>query len=1688
MTTYQDRSIETIQKDVENNFKKIDKRGTRDDLEIAQAGFQICWAYIHAIKSDKSINYGKWALSPLIELQKELQGEIKAMKNSFTNNKDQIYRIANRIDNAERAVLKNLGLNNTNRDSRNIVKKAQEVHKGKKIFTMEGGENYKKQTGNIIFTKEANPSTVKIHDALKGLFENPNQVYQIDYSKCTNPKIKAIMSKLAGTETCYLRYDAKQKTYTIRNQNGDGISNRAYIWEGVRLIPDGVKQWRAYAEEKKSKENLSKYASIDKNNLLKELEKAMPSTKKLKDTDREKLVRDTDRRLWYLLAQAKKLWYELHNEPISKLHFNSGLMELHLISGSSERDEKIWTNNTVLGEAIYDFLDGNEGEYKTYLTQRVHALRQKLDPLTKVTKINVEWPVNNKEKLDKWNILYWIEIFKTTIDNFRASEGDSRLDNDDKYLTKMKQILQNAKASIKDAENLSKDTITKNIINPLWSEWAKFKNIHKTISDGNWRVIDNPNYTTHYNYLKNIFFGKKDQQINSIRQLWNLNRIFDKTETSHLGDEIAKHSDQINIKTNNQEINKCIGTIKSKLSAQIDNHGNYTNTKFLDGAYSAAANGRDTLMSWLAQNKMIPTSWINTSLDKDTLKSFDDLCAKLNQQKKLAENPPETLQSLKEKQHAEKLKLEQKESKSENDRKRLQALDFLEKHPEEQKRINQATLDSLKKELKYGGLVELTNSCLLKPFVENWWGAKGKNADVYNDIIGYGLWDLSDENAKIAGEIIVEIAITVAIAVATGGMWGAIVAGMFRGLATGARAARWVKLANTIRKIIIIWQKSYKALNWTGRVTKLWLQASGLLLEGTAFNAASNMVHSAMHGTSFDTLNLNPLAKENLKTAAFLGALSVSNYLASIVWKVWGSTKIGINLQKGLETAKLTAPAARWGQVASELWAMIAAEQAINFSFGHDVIDPTTWEVHTERSLHAPTQQDLIQMIGMILAFKHVKPTLWHRIEQKMNNGTLEICRSVNPKEVLVRDKVSQKVVPLQEYTDSQYNNHKMTPEQYKLRNHNQWLEKQSKHELEILKAQKIIAENPNLLNSQAMKTLGEAKDIVNLSPNDIKRIQREIWLRWKEVDGVFGPKSSEALNRYLETLKATPETQPTSKEQALFDQFSDKIFSKEGVKIWNDTYQYVFEQNMTANTNRKGRIKLIKKGETIRSVESEINKLPDNANGTGFKEHFNKLREQYINENMKVTQNNPSKENFNAPETSENNLNQQIDVIQKETSSLEGSGRPSHNDYFVQHKQNLVGKKFWIDWVKYEASHLNKDWSLQIKQVDGNQNFSISSFKELYDKGQVNGFSDTGPGSLKRFERNNHDLLQKLFTEEKLFLKEHSNNKELLKQKESEVIEPKQKLNEIDTEIKLKIQNIKTTIDEAIWEYKWKKLLQEFKKQHSNEEFTQDLNKFIERAKEKEQTHFTIMRRLESSIPWSKLYEWPPKKAKRIEEKIRNEYLAEGKGLEALSDYTRATLVFDSYKEFSKGIKLLDSLVKSWKLKDFNVKNRVDTWCADMLINIKTPDGYTSEIQFHIPESLIMKESYLGNETINRYKNEKNETLEPFKLTKDIYDLTQNNFSQTEELLLDALNKQRLEQWLSELHLPKQWDILYSHDLYDINRVLPKNSTEFWKSFWYSNIFQYTDVQTLSNKLTTISDNLTNTTRNHYFSRISKL
>jgi hypothetical protein len=239
-------------------------------------------------------------------------------------------------------------------------------------------------------------------------------------------------------------------------------------------------------------------------------------------------------------------------------------------------------------------------------------------------------------------------------------------------------------------------------------------------------------------------------------------------------------------------------------------------------------------------------------------------------------------------------------------------------------------------------------------------------------------------------------------------------------------------------------------------------------------------------------------------------------------------------------------------------------------------------------------------------------------------------------------------------------------------------------------------------------------------------------------------------------------------------------------------------------------------------------------------------------------------------------------------------------------------------------------------------------------------------------------------------------------------------------------------------------------------------------------------MKSLENHIPNTKLFIWPSKEVGRICEKVSWEYLSKWKWLEALTDYTRATLVFDSYWEFPKGINHLKNLVKEGKIKTFNVKNRINSWCADMLINIQTHDWYTSEIQFHTPESLIMKESYLWKKIIEEYA-QRGISLKEIELSKSIFDLEANPFTNNEIKVLNKLNELRNKKLL----LPQQWNIINMHDIYDINRILPQNINKFYEMFWFWEQFTYTDIQSLSMKLNKISDNLTKKSLENYYSRV---
>jgi len=90
-------------------------------------------------------------------------------------------------------------------------------------------------------------------------------------------------------------------------------------------------------------------------------------------------------------------------------------------------------------------------------------------------------------------------------------------------------------------------------------------------------------------------------------------------------------------------------------------------------------------------------------------------------------------------------------------------------------------------------------------------------------------------------------------------------------------------------------------------------------------------------------------------------------------------------------------------------------------------------------------------------------------------------------------------------------------------------------------------------------------------------------------------------------------------------------------------------------------------------------------------------------------------------------NKTAEIKLLEQEIAGLETwNNTLAHNDFFEKNKQHLVWKKVWIDWVKYSAERINPDWTLQFKEVDGNKNFTISSFKQLAEKWDyINGFSD---------------------------------------------------------------------------------------------------------------------------------------------------------------------------------------------------------------------------------------------------------------------------------------------------------------------------------------------------------------------------
>lgn len=264
---YEDKSQDVIIKDLHKEFYKIDKVWYRDDQEIFTAWQHLVDRYIWEIKKDPKMNYWPWALEPLKKYKLELQkrfNECKWLK-LFTGNKDLLEKISKELDAAENETLKRLWINSVTKEH---VQQKRKVDKAVwwKVFDID------KKNWDFILTEKVNP--LKIHDVLKHVCKN-KAVYKIDYSDCKNPKIKDKMTGMIWWNSCWISYNEASHTYLLSDKNWNVLSDRALIWEWVRLKEDKMMaaqlkdKWGLSVRDQEALDNLrstSKPFNFDANN------------------------------------------------------------------------------------------------------------------------------------------------------------------------------------------------------------------------------------------------------------------------------------------------------------------------------------------------------------------------------------------------------------------------------------------------------------------------------------------------------------------------------------------------------------------------------------------------------------------------------------------------------------------------------------------------------------------------------------------------------------------------------------------------------------------------------------------------------------------------------------------------------------------------------------------------------------------------------------------------------------------------------------------------------------------------------------------------------------------------------------------------------------------------------------------------------------------------------------------------------------------------------------------------------------------------------------------------------------------------------------------------------------------------------------------------------------------------------
>lgn len=967
-----------------------------------------------ALKSDWRDN-DTWAYKKLSLLKDSIQRSKEKQEDAIWCQDSHIQRMINevavRIDDAENVFFEHLESIKNKRaefEKQGILDKKGNVIIEKKLYDVW-------RFGEMKLTKDINP--MKIHEAFQKLLNTDGTAYKIDYTNCTNKNIKDKMTTLIGGNECRVQFNKETGTYLIRDKEWKEYdTQRVLIWEWVEISSAKTASLSKKSADKKSqeiaekkfKQRLGWSDQIDWAR-KEELQNMIP--KKLRDKllsdGMEEFLIKNEQRIAQIVLEARKYGYTLRWEPITTKRW-WGLMEAHLINGSSEKDVTIrWKNNNdkefSISSHLYDLLDDYSDEYKDFLTALIKDKRSNSEQFAKHEKIDfIDWEAISEQ--DQIAIEKGLSRLQRFLENKRDQENNSRASNDDKHIAEMLSLIWKARHIIgrnietsDPKQKVTKAMFEKGIIEPFKEHFRSLVRVPSDLMNSNdsW----------------NKFFYDEKSQISTIRNIDKRTSLTDFSASSFLKDEIV---DDWEFWIENKNIDEAFKKIDTFF---LDENNETLKNEIIDNPESG-----ERIFKKLKEIWIIPESCDrskNLNFFNAVIEKTNKIANALKEQKRHLDNMKPDMESQKRNLSTRKdqlIKIAEIRPLNNDEITELNSIKYL---LEDEETLNQRATEALevtKKTIRDTQTVQIIKHNLAEPFIEFGGGAKWNNKDIINNITWYGR-ARSDETAKIAGEITTQILITVAVSLATAGAGAAITAGLIARVgalwARLASSAIWAKRIKTFVSISQRWWKGFRTASKVEKAITIWTQASGLLLEGTIFNATSTALSNMINGREFlNGVTLNPLAKENIKTAAFLWALGIAKSF-SIIWSrttlPWKSgTKIWIDFSKlgKIPWVKFTA------EIAKELSAMFAAEQVINFTFGHDIINPETGEVTTEIGFHMPNEQEWATMIGMILALKVANPTLWGKIHQNLNNGTIKICKSIRWKTVLHNAK-NNKIVDL---------------------------------------------------------------------------------------------------------------------------------------------------------------------------------------------------------------------------------------------------------------------------------------------------------------------------------------------------------------------------------------------------------------------------------------------------------------------------------------------------------------------------------------------------------------------------------------------------------------------------------------------------------------------------------------------------